>query len=385
MTEVMQYIKYRRALASVLKCSEHNIFLYWKGRVALYAILKSLNLSESDEVIVPAFTCVVVPNAILYAGLKPVYVDIRAQTYNMDISLVEKAITKKTKVILCQNTFGLSSNIDEIIVIAKKYNLFTIEDCTHGFGGTYNGKPNGSFCDAAFYSSQWNKPFSTGIGGFLVVNNEKNLDEIKRFEVKKVKPTISEKLSLSLLLRLRKIVINNHTYSKLVSLYRYLSKHNLILGSNKGIELKSALIPTDYFKDISDVQVKRGLKVLNSINEINQLRKKNAKDYTKLLVSRNKNHVDESLFDNHLFLKYPLLVKDRDRFLELAAKSKIILGDWFLSPLHPVEKDLERWNLDRKSFLIADSLSKKIINLPTDISDNKTVLKFLEDNLEMVE
>ncbi|MBK7629697.1 MAG: DegT/DnrJ/EryC1/StrS family aminotransferase [Ignavibacteriales bacterium] len=353
--------------------------------MALYAILKSLNLSESDEVIVPAFTCVVVPNAILYAGLKPVYVDIRAQTYNMDISLVEKAITKKTKVILCQNTFGLSSNIDEIIVIAKKYNLFTIEDCTHGFGGTYNGKPNGSFCDAAFYSSQWNKPFSTGIGGFLVVNNEKNLDEIKRFEVKKVKPTISEKLSLSLLLRLRKIVINNHTYSKLVSLYRYLSKHNLILGSNKGIELKSALIPTDYFKDISDVQVKRGLKVLNSINEINQLRKKNAKDYTKLLVSRNKNHVDESLFDNHLFLKYPLLVKDRDRFLELAAKSKIILGDWFLSPLHPVEKDLERWNLDRKSFLIADSLSKKIINLPTDISDNKTVLKFLEDNLEMVE
>ncbi len=174
----MHYIKYKKALASILKCSEHNVFLYWKGRVALYAILKSLDLSEGDEVILPAFTCVVVPNAIIYAGLKPVYVDISPKTLNMDISLVKDAITDKTKVILCQNTFGLSSNIEEIILIAKKFNLITIEDCTHGFGGTYKGKPNGSFCDAAFFSSQWNKPFSTGIGGFLLVNNEKILTKV---------------------------------------------------------------------------------------------------------------------------------------------------------------------------------------------------------------
>ncbi len=381
----MSLQKYKEQIASMLECNAENIFLYWKGRVALYAILKSLNLSESDEVILPAFTCVVVPNAIIYAGLKPVYVDINVQTYNMDISLVEKAITKKTKVILCQNTFGLSSNIEEIISIAKRHNLLTIEDCTHGFGGTYNGKPNGSFCDAAFFSSQWNKPFSTGIGGFLVVNNEKYLNGINRIEDDKVKADISEKLSLSLLLRIRKILVNKHTYSKLVTFYRFLSKFNLILGSNQGKELKSALIPTNYFKDISNVQIKRGLKVLNSINKINDLRKKNAKDYTRFLKSKNKNHVDESLFDNHLFLKYPLLVKDRNRFHEIANKSKIILGDWFLSPLHPVTETLERWNLKRKDFPIANSISKKILNLPSDIIDNKAVLKFLEDNLEMIE
>ena len=199
---------YKSEIAKVIQCDPEKIFLYWKGRVALYVFLKSLDLKEGDEVIVPAFTCVVVPNAIIYAGLKPVYVDISSQTYNMDISLVEKAISNRTRVILIQNTFGLSSNIEDMCLLAKKYNLYTIEDCTHGFGGFYNGKPNGSFCDAAFYSTQWNKPFSTGIGGFLVLNNKDILSSLKYFESQKIKPTIFEKYLLGLLLLSRKMLIN---------------------------------------------------------------------------------------------------------------------------------------------------------------------------------
>ena len=128
-----------------------------------------MGVKDNDEVILPAFTCVVVPNAIMYLKAKPVYIDINPETYNISIEKIDEAITENTKVIICQNTFGLSSNIEDIIQIAKKNNLFTIEDCTHGFGGYDNGKPNGTYCDAAFYSTQWNKPFSTGIGGFLVV------------------------------------------------------------------------------------------------------------------------------------------------------------------------------------------------------------------------
>ena len=86
----MKLKKYKEQIASFLNCQPNNIFLYWKGRVALYAFLKSLDLKKDDEVIIPAFTCVVVPNAIIYAGLKPVYVDISTETFNMDISVVEK-------------------------------------------------------------------------------------------------------------------------------------------------------------------------------------------------------------------------------------------------------------------------------------------------------
>jgi dTDP-4-amino-4,6-dideoxygalactose transaminase len=381
----MHYIKYKKALASILKCSEHNVLLYWKGRVALYAILKSLDLSEGDEVILPAFTCVVVPNAIIYAGLKPVYVDISPKTLNMDISLVKDAITDKTKVILCQNTFGLSSNIEEIILIAKKFNLITIEDCTHGFGGTYKGKPNGSFCDAAFFSSQWNKPFSTGIGGFLLVNNEKILTKVYDQEENKVKPTLIEKLNLLILLKLRNLFVNKYTQSSIVNIYRFLSRFNLILGSNRGEELNSTIMPKEYFKDISNVQIKKGLKVLNNLDAVNEIRKRNAQDYTSFLKSKNKNHISEDLFENHIFLKYPILVSNRSKFFELARKANIIIGDWFLSPLHPVEYELERWYLDRKKYPVADTFSKKIINLPTDVFNNKDVLRFIDDQIEFIE
>ncbi len=72
---------YKKAIASVLGCSSDNIFLYWKGRVALYAALKAMGVKEGDEIILPAFTCVVVPNSIIYLGAKPVYVDINPQQF----------------------------------------------------------------------------------------------------------------------------------------------------------------------------------------------------------------------------------------------------------------------------------------------------------------
>jgi len=136
-----------------------EIFLYWKGRVALYTFLKALEVNEGDEVIIPGFTCVVVPNAIKYLGAKPVYIDITKKTFNPSFEQVKKAINDKTKIIIIQNTFGLSSDVEEITELAKEKKIFTIEDCTHGFGGFYNGKPNCSYCDAAFYSNQLNKPF----------------------------------------------------------------------------------------------------------------------------------------------------------------------------------------------------------------------------------
>ncbi|MCB0824080.1 MAG: aminotransferase class I/II-fold pyridoxal phosphate-dependent enzyme, partial [Bacteroidales bacterium] len=152
---------YKEALASTLK--NENIFLYWKGRVALFALLKAMGVSAGDEVILPGFTCVVVPNAIKYLGATPVYVDVLKEPMNPDVRNYENAISPKTKVIITQNTFGLSFEVDKIAALAKAKNIYSIEDCTHGFGGTFNGKPNGSYCDAAFFSTQWNKPFSTGI------------------------------------------------------------------------------------------------------------------------------------------------------------------------------------------------------------------------------
>ncbi len=376
---------YKKVIASILKCNQDQVFFYWKGRVALYAILKAMGVQKDDEIILPAFTCVVVPNAILYLGAKPIYVDISPENYNINIDLLEKTITTRTKVIICQNTFGLSSNIEQMIQIAKRHNLFSIEDCTHGFSGYYNGNPNGSYCDAAFYSTQWNKPFSTGIGGFLVVNNQELINKIEQLEGKKIKPSLMDKTILAFLLFFNRYFVNRYTYWTMIKFYRFLSKNNLIIGSNQGGELSGVKIPKDYFKDISSVQVNAGIRQLKQLDKVNKLRKNNALEYTQFLKDQNKTFVSENLFDNHLFLKYPLLVKNRKLLLKLAEKEKITLGDWFLSPLHPVEGSLKLWNLNSEFFPQGTSISKKIVNLPTDIEDNSKVLKFLTRNIKMIE
>ena len=378
-------IKYKTEIAKILKCNPENLFLYWKGRVALYAALKAIGVGENDEIILPAFTCVVVPNAILYLKAKPIYVEINPENYNTYFENIEKLITDKTKVIISQNTFGLSSDVEKIVKLAQKHNLVTIEDCTHGFGGFYNGRPNGSYCDFAFYSTQWNKPFSTGIGGFLLVNNEKYLNTVQLLEKEKIKPALSEKVIIQSLILLNRFFINDFTHWTLVKFYRLFSRYNLIIGSNQGDELNDVKMPVEYFKDISSVQIKIGIKSLKNFQHINSLRKKNALAYTNILKECKKTFVDEKYFDNHLFLKYPILTKDREKFFELAEKGKVILGDWFLSPLHPVTDELDKWGLVCSDYPVASSIAKKIVNLPTETNNILKVLKFLRNNLDLIE
>ena len=172
----------KQELAKYLSLDPSYITLFWKGRVALYAILKAIGIKEGDEIILPAFTCVVAVNPVIYLGARPVYVDIDPMTYNMDISRLKRKITKKTRAVLAQNTFGLAPDLDRIFEVANKHNLMVIEDCAHGFGGYYKGRPNGTIADVSFFSTQWNKPFSTGLGGFAVTKNPEIAERLRVME-----------------------------------------------------------------------------------------------------------------------------------------------------------------------------------------------------------
>lgn len=376
--------KYKTAIASYLAAEKEDIFLYWKGRVALYALLKAINVKEGDEVIVPAFTCVVVPNAIKYCGATPIYVDINSTTYNTDIDKIEEKITPRTKVILCQNTFGLSSNVEELVSLAKKYNLYTIEDCTHGFGGTYNGKPNGTFCDAAFFSTQWNKPFSTGIGGFAYCKDDNLKEMLNRVNLELDKANAKDNFSLSLLYFIREHILVNSLYWQMLKIYRWLSKKNLILGSSSGEELVSTQMPRNYFKGISKSQIKKGYTAITNFSKTLQLRKENALIYSSYLKKNGKIYVNEALFENHAFLKYPLLVKDKTEVLYLANKMNIPLGEWFCSPLHPVMENLERWDMNTELFPQTCQVAAQIVNLPTDTQSIEKILVFLRKIESMI-
>jgi dTDP-4-amino-4,6-dideoxygalactose transaminase len=329
----------------------------------------------------PAFTCVVVPNAIIYLGAKPVYVDIDKESLNTTLSNIQAATTVKTKCILIQNTFGLSSEVDEIVAFAKSKGIVTIEDCTHGFGGTYQNRPNGVRSDFAFFSTQWNKPFSTGVGGFLLVNNLDYLKSVNEVNKLLIKPGFKKSIILKILISFKKAFLGDRTYWFFLKLYRFLSKMGLVVGSSSGSEISSTVMDDNYFMGATKVQFSEGLRALNHLDELMLLRKKNAVIYSSFLQSNGKIYVKEIFNENHSFLKYPILIKDRVSFLAKAEKASVQLGDWFLSPIHPVESEFEKWFLDPENFPNATYVSKHVLNLPTEIENPEKVLAFLTQNI----
>ena len=143
------------------------------GLDALFLALKALGIKEGDEVIVPSNTYIATALAVTYVGATPVFVEPDIRTFNIDPSKIEEAITDKTKAIMPVHLYGQPCDMDPILTIAKKHNLYIIEDCAQAHGATYKGKIIGSFGDAAGFSFYPGKNLGAlGDAGATVTNNE---------------------------------------------------------------------------------------------------------------------------------------------------------------------------------------------------------------------
>lgn len=132
-----------------------------------------IDIKQNDEVIMPSFTFVSTANAFALRGAKIVFVDIREDTLNIDEKQIEQAITKKTKAIVVVHYAGVGCEMDEILAIAKKYNLFVIEDAAQGIRSYYRQKPLGSIGDLGTFSFHETKNITSGgEGGLLSIKNE---------------------------------------------------------------------------------------------------------------------------------------------------------------------------------------------------------------------
>tara|TARA_B100000287_G_scaffold435108_1_gene501854 strand:- start:121 stop:1233 length:1113 start_codon:yes stop_codon:yes gene_type:complete len=138
---------------------------------ALHLALKSLNIGIDDEVLCPDLTFIAPANMIALSGAKPVLVDIDPITLTIDPTQIEKSITKNTKAIIVVHQFGHAAHMNEIMEIAKKYNLYIIEDNAESIGAKYKGQLLGTFGDISTYSFFGNKIITTGEGGALLTNN----------------------------------------------------------------------------------------------------------------------------------------------------------------------------------------------------------------------
>jgi len=149
------------------------------GTVALHLPLLALEIKPGDEVIVPSFTYIATANAVSYCGAKPVFADCLLDTWNINPEDIVKKITPKTKAIIAVHLYGNPCDMDSILDIAKKYNLYVIEDAAESHGATYKNKKTGSFGDAGTFSFFGNKIITTGEGGMVVTNSQELNDKMR--------------------------------------------------------------------------------------------------------------------------------------------------------------------------------------------------------------
>ena len=135
-----------------------------------------MDLDPEDEIIMPSYTFVSTANAFVLRGAVPVFVDIREDTLNIDENLIERAITPKTKAIVVVHYAGVGCEMDSILNIAQRYNLFVVEDAAQGIMASYKGRPLGSMGDFGCLSFHETKNLHCGEGGALLINNEKYLE-----------------------------------------------------------------------------------------------------------------------------------------------------------------------------------------------------------------
>lgn len=337
-------------------------FFFDSGRSALLTLLQAFGIRQEDEVLLQAFTCAAVPNAILWAGAKPVYVDIEKETLNLDINDLEAKITPCSKAVIVQHTFGLPAKVSEVAQIAQKHNLIVIEDCAHALGAQYQGKRVGSFGDAAFFSFGRDKVVSSVFGGKAVINSKletrnSKLDEIYRRLNYPSNAWIGQQLLHPLL---SEAVLKSYNLGLGRVLHFALKNLGILSRANTNEEKKLAQKPNRIPSKMPNALMLLLNKQLERLEMFNRHRSEIAQKY----LAADIQSVQPDTID-HIWLRFPILVEDPGKFHAFAKKNGIILGDWYNQVIGPEDVNLNAIGYKMGFCPVAEEVSKRIVNLPT--------------------
>lgn len=331
------------------------------ARSSLFAILRVLRIKPGDEIILQSFTCVAVPASIIAAEGRPVYVDINSNL-TIDIADLEKKITKKTKAILVQHTFGIPVNLTEVMAIAKKHKLYIIEDVAHTIGGTYKGKKLGTIGDVGFFSFGRDKAFSSVFGGMAITNNKELGKKLRTFQQRLQKPSFFWTLQQ---------LFHPIAFFIIMPLYNFLSTGKIILIVLQKLHLlsfpvfpeeKKGKLKPHFVQKLPNTLAYLALFQLKRLQEFNNRREEISAQYLKEL---DKFSINILYKQTAPFLRFPITVKKRDEFLSFFRKRGIYLGKWYSEIIDPKGVDFKKIYYRIGSCPNAEYIAKHIVNLPT--------------------
>lgn len=285
------------------------------GLDALFLSLKALGISSGDEIIVPSNTYIATALAVTYVGATPVFVEPDIKTYNLNPCLIEEKISSKTKAIIPVHLYGQPCDMDEIMQIAKKHNLFVVEDCAQAHGAKYKGRSVGSFGDVAGFSFYPGKNLGAlGDAGACVTNDKEIADKIR-------------------------------AYGNYGSDYKY---HHIYKGNNSRLdELQAAFLSAK----------------LPHLDFINKERRKIAYKYLteikneKIILPFVMNDVEPVW---HIF---SIRCKNRDKFAEYLLKNGINTNRHYPIPIH-LQKCYSDLGIKQGELPVAEEISATQLSLP---------------------
>ena len=346
----------------------HNGFgavAFDSARTSLYFLLQAYGIGEGDEVLLPAFTCLVVANPVLWAGAKPVYVD-NGSDFNIDLADLKRKVTPKTKAILLQHTFGKPVAIEQVRQIVGE-NVKIIEDTAHSLGGEYKGRKIGTLGDAAILTFGIEKMVSSVRGGMALTDDLEVTEKLRIFQ-QDSKRFSRRRILVSLL---------NPIFWKLITPVYYLGFGKLTLGRIfAGVahmfSLLGNMIEKSEYKAVKPkwfpAQLPGALAVLAShqfdkLAGFNEHRRNIAFIYQRKLDLKFDSHEYK-----HVYLRFPVLVAEREKLMRRAKKMHVVLGDWYKNILYSPPENLHYFGYKKGSCKLAESQAREIVNLPTGVN-----------------
>lgn len=357
-----------------------HAFAFNSGRSALMAILASLGLKPADEVLVQAYTCNAAVNPIRWAGLNLNYVDCDENDFNIDVEDLRRKVSSKTKAIMVQHTFGLPANMDKVLEIVQQNSLILIEDCAHALGAEYRGKKVGSFGKAAFFSLGRDKVISSVYGGIAVTNDDSSAEGMKKFQ-----DGIKYPSSCWILQQLFHPVLMNWA---IIPTYSFFGKYFLVLFQHLGIMSKAVHKkekrgekPPYFPRKMPNALAILALNQLKKLNRFNDHRREIAEFYLKNL--KGTSYYLPSIFPErkNIFLRFTLNNERAHEIIRKAWRKNILIGDWYTTPIAPIDTKPEKIGYQSGSCPKAERLAKTTLNLPTHINISTDTAKKIVDFL----
>ncbi len=312
------------------------------GTTALHLALVALGVGKGDEVILPTLTMIATANPVIFAGATPVFVDSEPNTWNIDVAAIEEKITDRTRAILPVHIYGHPVDMDPLLSLAKKHNLFVVEDAAEAHGAEYKGRIVGCLGDIGCFSFYTNKIITTGEGGMTVTKNSET----------------AEKLNL-----LRDLA---HSKEK-----RYL--HYQIGFNYRMTNLQAAI----------------GVAQMERIDEFIRNRRRNAKLYNSILRDiKGITLPPEADWAKNIYWLYSILIQDdfgtsRDELLTKLAERGIETRPFFI-PMHK-QPVFEEMGLISGDYPIADELCAKGICLPSSSSLKENQINYVCDAIKEIQ